>query len=511
MLWKSPVERAALRPRGAGAVRRRPSPRARRRASGAAARCWPAGAGPHRGSRRARAPRATCSSASCPSPSSSARRASASSASSQAESTWPSPPSHGWNRRAQEQLERDLGPARGGVQLGQLDDEVVAGVDRRALALEHREALLGRRAGTLGQLVALVDEARVAGGDRERALVVLPRGVRVGQDVERRDRAVAPHDGVARVERRSTCATRRSRRGGDAGSTASGRGSPRHGRRPGAARRAPAACRRRRGARRGSARRVPSAPARDAVRRRRGRRRPRGSALRAGARAAGPRPGPGRARPRPRPRAAGPRRATRRASRTPARRRAASGRRQRRPGPRGRGSRRRAGRARASAPAPRRPRRRGRRRRSSDGQHGVGLQLVRVGVGGSAGVVQCCAVVAARGVEPCHRQERRDAPRLVPPRLAPRLVGLVGTTGAREHLAEAERRLAVAGVRVQAGLAGERRAQVLLGLGVLPGPVAPSRPARGSSGSHPRRAAGPRASTARATVSRAGTGRGARR
>ena len=161
-----------------------------------------------------------------------------------------------------------------------------------------------------------------------------------------------------------------------------------------------------------------------------------------------------------------------RASRTPARRRAASGRRSRRRDLPGRGSRRPAGRGRsarastASASASRPA------RRSRTASTAWACRL-SASARGPAGVVQGGAVAAARGVEPRHREERRTAPRLVPPRLAPRLVGLVRATGAREHLAEAEGRLAVAGVRVQTGLAGERCAQVLLGLGVLPGPVAP--------------------------------------
>ena len=139
-----------------------------------------------------------------------------------------------------------------------------------------------------------------------------------------------------------------------------------------------------------------------------------------------------------------------------------------------------------------------------DDEHRLGLQVVRVG-GGPAGVVEGGAVAAARSVEPRHREERRAPPRLVPPRLAPRLVGLVRATGAREHLAEAEGRLAVAGVRVQTGLAARALPAGAARPRRTARPCSAARRARGSSGSRPRRDAAPRASTARATGSRAGT------
>ena len=93
-----------------------------------------------------------------------------------------------------------------------------------------------------------------------------------------------------------------------------------------------------------------------------------------------------------------------------------------------------------------------------------GLQLLGLEPQHLLGVREGGGPAPGRGIQPCHREPGRHAPCGVPQALRDGVVGAVAVAARHEHEAEQVVGVAGGGVRVAACLAGDRRAQVPLGV-----------------------------------------------
>ena len=118
---------------------------------------------------------------------------------SQARRTRPSPPSQGWKWRPS-RTDKAWPGTVGDQQAGELDRQVVPGGHYGSGLIEPVESVRHRFARPLRELVALVPEPAMAGGQLQGPLVGRRRGGRITLDVERGHRDIAPDHRVRGVQ-----------------------------------------------------------------------------------------------------------------------------------------------------------------------------------------------------------------------------------------------------------------------------------------------------------------------